>query len=406
MRIGRTLPPAAAPLQLADILSSSKVAMSKSFSEQSVREELKNYFDKKYCFFVSSGKAALCLTLQALQRLHPERDQVLIPAYTCYSVPSAIVRAGLAIVLCDIELSTLDYDYEQLQEKLANPRLLAVLSTHLFGLPAHTEKLRSLLQDPRVTIIEDAAQAMGAEWNGKKLGTIGDVGFFSLGRGKALTAINGGIILTDREKLGQELTKMVAILPCCTTRQVLQQLAYAITLLFLIRPVWYWIPSTLPFLRLGETIYDPEFPMHQMSTFQLGLLRNISKKIDRQRQARKKNIAFWGDMIGLRFSREHPSASDYPDLIRFPVLMEDAHLVNHIVKRSGEQGLGITKTYPYSINGITELTYNFAGEYYPQARQAARDMITLPVHAFINDNDRSKILSVLSRAGVQLTGSA
>ncbi len=405
MRIGRTLPPAAAPLQIAEILSSSKMAMSKSLSEQSVREELKNYFDKKYCFFLSSGKAALCLTLQALQRLHPERDHVLIPAYTCYSVPSAIVRAGLTIVLCDIDLSTLDYDYKQLQEKLENLCLLAVLSTHLFGLPANTEKLRSLLQDPRVTIIEDAAQAMGAEWNGKKLGTLGDVGFFSLGRGKALTTINGGIILTDKDELEPELTKMVAKLPSCTTRQILLQLAYAITLQILIRPAWYWIPSSLPFLRLGETIYDPDFPMHQMSSFQLGLLRNIGKKIDKQRQARKKNIAFWGAKIGLRFSREHPSASDYPDLIRFPVLMEDAHQVNHIVKRSGEQGLGITQTYPDSINGITEIAHNFVRDSCPLARQAARGMITLPVHAFINEKDRLKILSVLSRAGVQLTGS-
>ena len=73
----------------------------------------------KHCFLVSSGKAALTLILQALKELHPERNEVLIPAFTCYSVPSSIVRAGLKVKLCDISPDTLDFDYNQL-EKILN----------------------------------------------------------------------------------------------------------------------------------------------------------------------------------------------------------------------------------------------------------------------------------------------
>jgi len=192
MRIGRTLPPAAAPLLPSDLLSGVKGIIFGSRQVEGLRQELREFFDKEHCFLVSSGKAALTLILMGLKELHPDRDQVLLPAFACYSVPSAIVRAGLQIQLCDIDLKTLDYDFDLLEEKLKNPRLLCVMSVHLFGLPSDVERIRRMRQDSDITIVEDAAQAMGGEWEGRKLGTQGDVGFFSLGRGKALTAVEGG----------------------------------------------------------------------------------------------------------------------------------------------------------------------------------------------------------------------
>ena len=222
MRIGRTLPPAAAPLSLRDLYSGLQGLITGARAEEQARQELQAYFQKKHCFLVSSGKAALTLILLALKDLHPDRDQVLIPAFTCYSVPSAIVRAGLKIELCDIDSETLDFDFAQMEQKLANPRLLCVIPTHLFGLPADVDRVRRVKKDGDISIVEDAAQAIGSEARGTKLGTLGDVGFFSLGRGKALTAVEGGIIVTDDGNLAERLLHHWDRLPGCSARGMLR----------------------------------------------------------------------------------------------------------------------------------------------------------------------------------------
>src|SRR5664279_3781006 len=95
MRIGRTLSPAASPFNLQDIVSGVAGLLKGEATVKRLEDELKSFYDVSYCFAVSSGKAALVLILQALHEIYPERDEVLIPAYTCYSVPSAIIRAGL-----------------------------------------------------------------------------------------------------------------------------------------------------------------------------------------------------------------------------------------------------------------------------------------------------------------------
>ena len=90
-------------LFMADILNGIRGAIrGKSEVEQRCRE-IARYFNAEHCYLVSSGKAALYLILMALKTLHPERQEVIMPAFCCYSVPSAIKRAGLKIRLCDID---------------------------------------------------------------------------------------------------------------------------------------------------------------------------------------------------------------------------------------------------------------------------------------------------------------
>jgi perosamine synthetase len=229
--------------------------------------ELEEFFGVEHCFLTSSGKAALTVILEALKELRPGRDRVLIPAFTCYSVPSAIVRAGLEVSLCDVDPATLDFDFHELKGKLSDPRLLCVIPVHLFGIPADVDRVRGMLEDPEVFIVEDAAQAMGGEHGGRKLGTLGDVGFFSLGRGKALSTVEGGVIMTKRDDLGRILAKKVEALAPYRTLEMITLVFYALALMLLTRPSLFWLPKGLPFLRLGETIYDPEFRMRRMSGF-------------------------------------------------------------------------------------------------------------------------------------------
>ncbi len=406
MRIGRTLPPAAAPINSGDFVSGLRGIFHGLDEKERLRQELMDYFNKKHCFLVSSGKAALTLVLLALKESHPDRDQVLMPAFACYSVPSAIVRAGLKIVLCDIDPDSLDFDFDQLPEKLNNPQLLCVIPIHLFGLPADLGRLKRTLRDPAVTVLEDAAQAMGGEWEGEKLGTLGDVGIFSLGRGKALSAVEGGVILTDCDEVAQRLRAKVAALPDYDATGKLSLILHAMALLILMRPTLFWLPSALPFLRLGETRFDPEFRICKMTAFQAGLTRGWSEKLVKLRQVRKASIGLWSETLPVLFPRSVAIQKAVPDLVRFPLRLSTEEEADELVRKSAHLGLGIARTYPDAVNGIAALREEFAGKEFPFARHAARRLVTLPVHGYLTSKDRERILRILTPDKVLLEKSA
>lgn len=390
-RIGRTLPPAAAPLHVMDIVAGGVGLFRGSEAVKNFENELEEYYSVRNCYAVSSGKAALFLILQALRELSPGRDEVLIPAYTCYSVPSAIVRAGLKVQLCDLAEGSVDFDFDSLKGHLENPRLLCVISTHLFGLPADVERIKTLIKHRDIFIVEDAAQAMGGEWNSKKMGTLGDVGLFSMGRGKAFSTVEGGIILTDNELIGRAIKKRLDSIGGYTLSDYLKLFLYAVALAILINPRIYWLPKMLPFLKLGETRFDSSFPIMKLSPFQAGLTRGWRRRIADLKSARQQNAKKYV-MHGMPM----PCAiSAIPDMIRFPVLMADADAKRSILRDSENAGLGIADGYPDSINNIKELQALFKGKEYPAAKDVAERIVSLPLHPFVTDDDIKNISSVL-----------
>src|SRR5688500_6050437 len=203
MRIGGTLPPAAAPVRCRDLCHGVLGMLSPDDSIRALENSVRQYFGTKHVFLVSSGKAALSMTLTAL-KASSSRTEVVIPAYTCFSMPAAVLSAGLKPILCDINPSTFDFDHEQLEATL-NDNTLCVVAHHLFGIPSDIERVRALCHQRGIIVIEDAAQAMGVESSGRKLGTLGDVGIFSLGRGKNITCGSGGIVVTQSDRIADAL---------------------------------------------------------------------------------------------------------------------------------------------------------------------------------------------------------
>ena len=116
MKIHRVVPPAAALLDFISLINGLAGIISARRYLERFETESRDYFNVNNIFSVSSGKAALMLALSALKRLSPDKNEVIIPAYTCYSVPAAILKADLKIVLCDIDASTFDFDYNSLRE--------------------------------------------------------------------------------------------------------------------------------------------------------------------------------------------------------------------------------------------------------------------------------------------------
>ncbi len=397
-RIGRTLPPAAAPIELRDIVCGLRGWFRGERAVREMEESFRSFFGVRHCFAVSSGTAALTLILAALKEKRPRRTEVLIPAYTCYSVPSAIVRAGLKVALCDIDPKTLDFDYGELKRKLENPRLLAVVPTHLFGLPADVPRLREMLRDRETTIIEDAAQAMGGQFGGRKLGTLGDVGFFSLGRGKALSTVEGGIILTNCDEIAAKIAREQRRLYEYGALEMGSLVLYALVLTVFLRPSLFWLPSSLPFLNLGKTVFDPTFRMRRMSGFQAGLALHWREKLEALQAARRGSVRQW---FGALMPAQAALLNDPPPLLRLPGRAKTAHGASRLLSGGAKKGLGVSAAYPDAVSAIPELAGDFAGEDFPAARDLARRIVTLPVHTYVNSEDRRKILGLLSQVEMQ-----
>jgi len=362
------------------------------------RRELKEQFGVKHCFLVSSGQAAFTLILRTLKALSPGRDEVLIPAFTCYSVPASIVRAGLRIRLCDVHPDRLDFDYAQLSA-IPTARVLAAVPTHLFGLPADVAGLRALLRDPGVAIVEDAAQAMGEAGEGGKLGTLGDVGFFSLGRGKAFSCVEGGVILTNRDDIADRLSGIVPRLPRYGLMSLLTLMLKAAALMALLRPGLFWLPRNLPFLKLGETLFDPGVPIRRMSSFQAGLAAHWRKNLEELRQVRSGNVTRWIATLDAAGREASPPLNGRsPGLPRLPLRIKDARARESLLRESAARGLGIMPVYPTSIAAIPELKGTFGGAVFPAADRCARELVTLPTHAYLTEEDVCRLGRLVSRA--------
>ncbi len=409
MSIQRTIPPAAAPIDFKNIFHGLTGIFNGKRHIEKLKEEVIKYFDIKHVFLISSGKAAITLILLALKSLSSKK-QVLIPAYTCFSVPSAIVKAGLKVSLCDIGSKVFDFDYKLLQ-KAINKDTLCVIPNHLFGIPSDIERIKEICKDNDIFIVEDAAQAMGGTYNGKKLGTIGDVGFFSLGRGKNITCGSGGIILTNSDQIANAIAMCYSKLEKPGFLEDIKEYLQVMLMNLFIRPSFYWFPSGLPFLKLGQTTFYKDFPIKKLSGIKAGLLRGWQKRLEKINQIRKENAKYFNERLRLRsrlrlsngntqFSSPSPlwgegRAEGVIPYLRLPVLMKNKEIRDEILSLSNKKGLGLSPMYPTPINEIKELNGAFNGQSFPSAKKAAESLLTIPTHHLLSAKDKERISNLL-----------
>ncbi|MBG6091734.1 DegT/DnrJ/EryC1/StrS family aminotransferase [Actinomadura viridis] len=147
---------------------------------------------------VVNGTVGLFLALRALGV--GRDDEVIVPAYTFVASATAVVLAGARPVLADVTPDTLHLDPSAV-ERVIGPRTRAVMPVHLAGAPADTEALGDLCRAHGLASVEDAAQAHGASRHGRPAGTLGDAACFSFQSSKAMTAGEGGIIVTDDDRV-------------------------------------------------------------------------------------------------------------------------------------------------------------------------------------------------------------
>jgi len=161
-------------------------------------KEFKDYIGSKYCTALGSGTLSLWAAYYGIG-IKPG-DEVIVPSYTWISTISPAIYMGAKPVLCDIEEGKLTADLKDIRKRITS-KTKAIALVHIYGNVCNMDGIIDIAREYGLYVIEDCSHCHGAEWNGKKAGTIGHVGCFSMQgdfyRGKPVAAGEGGVVITD-----------------------------------------------------------------------------------------------------------------------------------------------------------------------------------------------------------------
>lgn len=166
---------------------------------EQAENEMKELFDVKNALVMTSGMAALTSGLTALG-IGPG-NQVIVPAYTYIATAMAVVAVGAIPVIAECD-ETLTIDPEDVKRKIT-PATKAIIPVHIQGFPCNMDAICAIAKEYDLKIVEDACQADGGKYHGKRLGTIGDVGALSFNQYKLISTGEGGALLTNDNLLYQ-----------------------------------------------------------------------------------------------------------------------------------------------------------------------------------------------------------
>ena len=193
------------PGELRDIL---ELVFTRSVNEGKFIKDFENRFKQfvgaKHAVAVSSGRFALYLILKSLGL--KKGDGVLLSAYNFRGVPKALLQNGFTSVLVDADENTYQINVLEI-EKQINPKVKAIMLTHLFGQPCRLDKIMDIARKYNLFVIEDAAHSLGSYYQGKHTGALGDAGFFSFSGSKMLNTSFGGIVVTNNDDLSIKIRK-------------------------------------------------------------------------------------------------------------------------------------------------------------------------------------------------------
>ena len=182
---------------------------------QAFERDFAQYVGSQHCVMVNSGSSANLLMVAALfytknPKLKLQRgDEVIVPAVSWSTTYYPLYQYGLKIKFVDIDLHTLNYDFDQLEQAVTD-KTRAIMAVNLLGNPNDFERIQQIIGKRNIVLIEDNCESMGASYQGKKAGTFGVMGSFSSFFSHHISTMEGGLIVTDDEELYQILLSLRA----------------------------------------------------------------------------------------------------------------------------------------------------------------------------------------------------
>lgn len=335
----------------------------------------------------ASGREALRVALAHLAA-QSGRSEVVVPAYTCFSVPAAAVAAGLRVRLVDVS-SEGAIDPDSIA-KLPLERAAALVVCNLLGVAEATAALRPLLRRAGVALVDDAAQSLGVRTPEGPVGGRGDVGVLSFGRGKPLSALGGGALAWARHPAGLEFTP-----PEHRRRGIALGRAAAYRLALV--PWIFRGLSAIPALGIGETIYDPGFQRGALDGASLCLAAALLPRLDADNRRRRARVETLASQL-LERTRFRPLASAFGASARPRLGVLAPTTEARDAALSALAALGATRMYPSPLDRVQALHPHLVGSSsFPGAHEFAARLLTLPSHEGLDPRDIEEILEVLER---------
>jgi len=186
--------------ELKEALEQNTLFYAKGSKVKRLCEEFARMHGVKFCIPASSGTAAIHVALGALD-IGPG-DEVIVPPITDQGTIIGVLYQGALPVFCDVLSDSYSYAPADLERKITT-RTRAVITVHLTGSPNDMDAILAITRKHGIAVVEDCAQAYLAEYKGRKVGTIGDIGAFSLNDFKHISAGDGGLVLTDDNNLAK-----------------------------------------------------------------------------------------------------------------------------------------------------------------------------------------------------------
>jgi perosamine synthetase len=326
-------------------------------------KEFAHYVGAKHAVAVSSGTAALHSAL--LVTGVKQGDEVVVPSFTFHSTAEVVLLCGAQPTFADIDPETYTVTADTVESALTR-NTKAIVPVHLYGLPADLDPLRKLARDRGVTLIEDAAQAHGAEYKGTKIGSISDLTCFSFYAGKNMTTGEGGMITTNDDDYSEKL-RMV--------RTHGEQ-----------RP--YWPTSVGNNYRMSELLAA------------IGLVQ--LKKLPSFLEKRRKNAKFLNEKLGVLGKVITPKEAEGRKHAWYVYTLRlrgaNAGKRNKAVEKLRSKNIGATVYYESPLHMLP--LYRESSKTHrplPETEKACRQVFSLPVHPRIDELELGYMFETLKR---------
>lgn len=346
--------------------------------------------------FHDSGTSALAMALtDIIEKSTVSNPEIILPAYACPALVSAILYANGKPVLVDFEKNKPWMDPEFLENRI-NGKTVAVIAVDLFGIQERGDLLRKVLQGKPIVLIEDSAQGFYTDENTGKW--FGDIVVLSFGRGKPISMLTGGAILYKENifsKIFIDSQTKKAKKNCKDSEYRIRVGMYNLIL----SPYLYGYIRNLSFLHIGETRYEPVRKTDCIDQVVLDHIDlNISDYMKRTNEVEIKYMElFTGYNDYCIDVVKNCCLAKSQKLLRYPVLFEGVGIRNKLFELFDASGLGISIMYPDILANIEGLEEVFRDSVeYENARAFCENLITFPTHSRIRYGDISRMENILN----------
>jgi perosamine synthetase len=327
---------------------------------QSFEKEFAEYIRVEHAIAVTNGTVALDVALKAL-KIGPG-DEVITSAFSFIASSNCILFQNAKPIFADINPKTFNIDPSDVAEKIT-AKTKALIPVHLFGQPANMDTLIEIAQDNGIALVEDAAQAHGAEYKGRKTGSMGDAGCFSFYATKNITVGEGGMITTNDPKLAN---KVRLLINHGQSRKYHHE-------------------------TLGYNYRMTEL-CAAIGSVQL-------KKLDGFNRKRIDNSRLLSNGIrGVKGLTVPYVDNDVKHVFHQYVVREDSYHLDRdeLAERLTEHGVGVAIHYPVPIyRQPLYQTLGYSGVVCPNTEEACTRVLSLPVHSQVDKEDIEYLLDVL-----------